>query len=148
MHCDTDTLIYIQPKGDGLPLIKTGHKLGDMTFELRSSGSISEYVCGGPNDVRVKAVDGDVREKTVCKVRGITLNYNVSKMVNFDVIRDMILKTNERPSVVNVHTENKMKRKRARFATVAIVTETENKIYRISYFKGRRFDENTFVTFG
>jgi len=54
---------------------------------------------------------GDGREKTVCKVRSITLNFNVSKMVNIDVIRGMILKGNESP-VVNVHAENKIKRKR------------------------------------
>jgi len=49
----------------------------------------------------------DGREKTVCNVRGITLNYNAWKSVNFDVIRDMILRGNmgNVPSVVNVHTE-------------------------------------------
>jgi len=31
----------------------------------------------------------------VRKVRGITLNYNASKMVNFEVIRDMILRGNK-----------------------------------------------------
>ena len=41
--------------------------------------------------------------KTVCKVRGITLNYSASQLVNFDVISDMIL--NKRPDeVVTVHT--------------------------------------------
>jgi len=34
---------------------------------------------------------GGGREKSVCKVRGITLYYNDSKMGNFRVIRDMIL---------------------------------------------------------
>jgi hypothetical protein len=28
--------------------------------------------------------------KTLCKVRGITLNYNISKLLNFEVIRAMI----------------------------------------------------------
>jgi len=58
-------------------------------------------------------VDG--RDKTVCKVRDITLNYTALKMVNFDVIRDMILKGNkgDEPSVINVHTDKKIERKRA-----------------------------------
>ena len=30
-------------------------------------------------------------QKTVCKVRGITLNYHASKLVYFEVIRAMIL---------------------------------------------------------
>jgi len=53
---------------------------------------------------------GDGREKTLCKVRGIILYYNASKMVNFDVIRDMIL--GDDPPVANIHTEHKIKRKR------------------------------------
>jgi hypothetical protein len=28
----------------------------------------------------------------VCKVRGITLNYSASQLVNFDVMKDMILR--------------------------------------------------------
>jgi hypothetical protein len=39
-------------------------------------------------------------EKTVCKVRCITLNYNTSKLVNFDLILAMILEQFE--PVVNV----------------------------------------------
>jgi len=47
----------------------------------------------------------------VCKVRGITLNYKGSQLVNFDVIRDMIV---EKPEVepVTVHTEKKINRKK------------------------------------
>jgi len=50
-------------------------------------------------------VTGD--SQTIFKLRGITLNYNASKLVNFEVIRDIILKGNkgDEPTVVNVHTE-------------------------------------------
>ena len=76
-------------------------------------------------------------EKTICKVLGITLNYNASKLVNFERIRDMILRTGD--DIVNVHTDRKIKRKRTGGGgLVAIVTEREDKIYRISYFKRRR----------
>jgi len=47
----------------------------------------------------------------VCKVRGITLNYNTKQLVNFEVIRDMILGTREK-SIVTVQTERKFKRKK------------------------------------
>jgi hypothetical protein len=69
----------------------------------------------------------------VCKVRGITLNYNASKMVNFDVIRDMILRGDESEHVM-VHSENKIKRKRAG-GIINIVTEPEDKMYRVSFFQ-------------
>jgi len=71
-------------------------------------------------------------EKTVCKVRGITLNFRASKLVNFEVINAMILGHGE--SVVNVHTEHKIKRKMRVGGTVDLVTEPEIKRYRISFF--------------
>jgi len=48
---------------------------------------------------------------TVCKVRGIALNYNASGLVNLKVIRDMNLWTGE-PTTVTLHTVRKIKRKR------------------------------------
>jgi hypothetical protein len=65
--------------------------------------------------------------KTICKVRGITLNYNASQLVNFDVIRDMILNREPR-RVVTVHNEKKIKRNRRLGGAVSIVTEPEDKI--------------------
>ena len=51
-----------------------------------------------------------MKGRKLCKVRGITLNYHASKLVNFKVIKAMILGHGE--SVVNVHTEHKIKRMR------------------------------------
>jgi len=53
-------------------------------------------------------------EKTICKVRGFTLNYNASKLVHFEFIRDMIMrgKKGDEPTSVYVHTEKKKKGKR------------------------------------
>ena len=114
-----------------------------MTSELRPCESISEFVSGGPKNYAYKIVTEGGGVKTVCKVRGITLNYNASKLVNFESIRDMILRTGD--AVVNVHTERKIKRKRMGRGggPVAIVTEPEDKIYRISFFKRWRLGENT-----
>jgi len=83
-----------------------------MTFELCPLGSISEFTCGGPKNYAYK-VDDTVTgaSQTVCKMRGTSSNYSASKLVNIDVIRDMILKGDE-PPFVNVHTQNKIKRKR------------------------------------
>ena len=64
-------MIYIQPK-DEPSLIETGDKLGDMTSELRPSESIIEFVSGGPKNYAYKVVTEEKKEKTVCKVRGIT----------------------------------------------------------------------------
>jgi len=147
IYCDTDSVIYVQPK-DEPSLIETGDKLGDMTSEMRPSESISEFVSGGPKNYAYNIVTEGEEVKTVCKARGITLNYNASKLVNFESIREMILRTGD--DVVNVHTERKIKRKRTGGGggLVAIVTEPEDKIYRISFFKRRRLGDNMSVPFG
>jgi len=112
-------------------MIETGDKFGDIASELRDSQTISEFVSGGPKNYLCRVLDtvtGTV-EKTVCKVRGIYLNYNASGMVNFEVIRDMILRGNKGDEliVVNVHTEKKIKRNR-KGEIISIVTEPEDKL--------------------
>jgi len=115
MYCDTDSVIYIQPR-DGHPLIETRDKLWDMTSELRHSQMISDFACGGPKNYAYRVVDTvNEASQTVRKIRDNTLNYNASKSVNVNNIRDMILKGNKgyEPSDVNVHTDKKIKRKGA-----------------------------------
>jgi len=52
---------------------------------------------------------GGTGKKTVCKMCGIHLNYNASKLVNFERIMDMISRSGDEPqTVVNVHTEKKL----------------------------------------
>ena len=53
------------------------------------------------------------------KVGVITLNYQASTLVNFEVIRAITLEKDE--PIGNVHTENKMKRKRRAGGTEDIV---------------------------
>ena len=84
-------------------------------------------------------------EKTVCKVRGITLNYSASQLVNFESIKHMILRGNE-TDTVTVHTERKIKRKRGN-GRVQIVTEPEEKDVKGVFINGRRLHDNTSVPF-
>jgi len=43
-------------------------------------------VSGGPKNYAYKVIDSVTGErKHVCKIRGITLNFNASRIVNFDV---------------------------------------------------------------
>jgi hypothetical protein len=84
--------------------------------------------------------------KTIRKVRRLTLNYNASQLVNFDRMKDMILTWDETETVI-VHTEKKIKRKRDK-GRINIITEPEDKIYRVSFLKRRRLNDNKSVTFG
>ena len=92
--------------------------MGDVTSELRPSESISEFLSDGPKNYKYMVLTRNVREKTVCKVKGITVNYYASKMVM------MILRgnTGDESYVVNVRTDKKIKRNRAEGGTVSIAT--------------------------
>ena len=102
----TDSVIFFQKDGEP-PLIDRGDHLGDMTSELKGIEFISEFVRGGPKNYAYKLCDSVTgEEKSVFKVRGITLNYSISQLVNFDTIKDMILKG---APPVTVHTDRKIK---------------------------------------
>ena len=102
---------------------------------------------GGPKNYAYKVIDSEtVRATTVCKARGITLNYSAKQLVNFDITKDMALVKGVETKVT-VHTEKKIKRRR-KGGTIAIVTKPEDKTYRIWFFKRRRLADNSSVPFG
>jgi hypothetical protein len=121
-----------------------------MSSELKPGIFIQEYVSGGPKNYaykRVNSVTGE--QKIVRKVIGITLNYNTLQLVNFDTIKDTILNRDIKENIT-VHTAKKIKRKRGRDGdgNINIIREAEDKIYRVSFFKRRRLDDNTSVPLG
>lgn len=84
-YFDTDFIIFVKRKGDVMP--NTGDYLGNMTNELEEYGPnayISEFVAGGPKNYAYKVIinQENREEKTVCKVKGIRLNYVNSQIVN------------------------------------------------------------------
>jgi hypothetical protein len=149
-YCDTGSIIYVKKESEP-PLIETGDHLDDMTNELKTAEFIEEFVSGGPKNYayRVCKRDASQMPKTVCKVCGITLNYTPSQLFNFIVIREMILKGE--PATVNVHTYKKIKRNRRTEggdACVSLVTEAEDKIYRLLFLKRCCLNDNTPFPFG
>ena len=146
LYCDTDSVVYIQLRGEPR-LVETGDCLGDMTSELKPGHHIREFVGACPKNYGYKTINTVTGEQnTVCKVRGITLNYSASQLANFEKIRDMILNRDDKETVT-VRTEKKIKRKRGD-GGVHVVTEPEEKIYRVSFLKRRRLDNNSSVPFG
>ena len=145
IYTDTVSVIYIQ-NDDEPPLIECGDKLGSMTNELQPG----EFVSGAPKNYAymiVNRIHTAKTHKTICKVRGITLNYSTSQLVNFNVIKDMILNKGRPDEVVTVHTDKKIKRKRKE-GRVQILSEAEDKIYRVSFFKRSRLHDNNSDQFG
>ena len=115
--------------------MNAGECLGDVTSELKPCEYISEFVCGGPKNYAYQTRNTETgAEATVCKVRGITLKYSASQLVNFERLKQMILRGTE-TDIVTVHTARKIKRKRGKDGDgrVQIVTDPEDMNYRVSF---------------
>jgi hypothetical protein len=90
--------------------------VGDLTDEVPDN-RIIEFATGGPKNYAYKIArpdnDGNT---TICKVRGITLNYKNSLTINFDTIKDMVV--NNRYDVKTVRDDYKITRDHNRLLTV------------------------------
>ncbi|CAH2008137.1 unnamed protein product [Acanthoscelides obtectus] len=137
VYVDTDSCIYISRKG--LDDISTGDFIGDMTDEL-NGGFISEFVSGGPKNYAYKYTTLSGEEQIVCKVKGISLNYKASQVVNFEKIKDMVLKKSVPVSVLS--------RQLRRTREHAVVTVEFPKVYKITSMKRKFYADHTSVPFG
>jgi len=118
-----------------------------MQSELKKDEIIVQVVCAGSKNYVYKTYNSATGEsKTVCKVRDIMLNYSASQLVNFEKIKDMILNKKYNETVI-ARTENKIKRKRID-GGVHLISEPEDKTYRVSFIKRRRLNDNMSLPFG
>jgi hypothetical protein len=133
IYTNTDSVIFIQPGPGSEPtLIKTGDNLGQMQSELKKGETIVELICAGSKNYAFKTYNSATgKSKNFCKVRGITLNYNASHLVNFAKIKDMILRNKDDETVI-MHTEHKTKRKKSN-GGVHLISKPEDKTYRVSF---------------
>lgn len=83
LYADTDSIIYV--KRPGAPEIPLGDRLGEFTDEL-DGDEISEFVTAGCKQYAYITKSG----KSECKIRGFTLNYANSRIINFDSVKDLV----------------------------------------------------------
>lgn len=91
LYFDTDSVIFTQKPGEENPPL--GDYLGDLTDEIAEYGDgsyISEFVTGGPKNYAYKIEIPGKECVTVCKVKGINLNYKNSQSVNFEAIKNCV----------------------------------------------------------
>jgi hypothetical protein len=140
VYCDTESVTYVQDSGRP-PAVTCGDKLGDMVDELEQDEYIEEFVSGDPKKYAYRIANVWTREKkTVCKVRGITLNYATALLLNFDRMRGKMPGIAPE-DVITVHTERKIKRKTRKYVgtgllgtdAVALVSEPVSKVYQVSF---------------
>ncbi|XP_031330124.1 uncharacterized protein LOC116182909 [Photinus pyralis] len=144
LYYDTDSIIFVAKPGDWNP--PCGDFLGEMTDELEAYGEgsyITEFVSAGPKNYSYNVFStSDQTIKSVCKVKGITLNHKNSRIINFESMKDMVL-SNSKDSIY-VYNDRKIVRDKC----YNVISRPESKQYRISYSKRRRIENFDTLPFG
>ena len=85
LYFDTDSVIYLH-KNQGQYNPTLDCYLGGLKDELPND-VISEYCALGPKNYALKLSGG----RSICKVRGFSLNYRTSQLINYDTLSQMVL---------------------------------------------------------
>ncbi|WAR06290.1 hypothetical protein MAR_021659 [Mya arenaria] len=87
-YCDTDSIVFKTAPGQWEPPL--GDYLGDLTDEVPNN-KITAFVTGGPKNYAFKlSCPNKKGQKSICKVRGITLNFKTSIDINNQTVKDMV----------------------------------------------------------
>ena len=73
LYFNTDSVIFTSQPNEWMPPL--GDYVGELTSELGDDHHITSFLSGGPKNYAYQTKNG----KTVCKVRGFTLNHRGSK---------------------------------------------------------------------
>ena len=91
LYYDTDSCVFISREGEYEPSL--GPYLGELTSELESYGPeayIYKFISGGPKFYGYQVMKADGSLDSVCKVKGLRLNFRNSQKVNFESIEKLI----------------------------------------------------------
>lgn len=86
LYVDTDSVIWVEQKYDD-SLIQLGDRLGDFTDELDPGDYIEEFMSSGAKSYAYITHLG----KTVCKVKGVSLNFKNACKLNETTLREIAL---------------------------------------------------------
>ena len=150
LYHDTDSIIFSVK--DGEYVLPLGTYLGQLTDELTckelsckkqgcSGHWIEEFVSCGPKNYSFRVNTGEI----VCKVRGFSLNYKSSLILNFESMKEALVawKRNEKKELVTVKTElvrDKYKPK--------VFNRVISKHYGVVYDKRKVLPDFTSIPFG
>ena len=150
LYHDTDCIIFSVKDGEYVPPL--GTYLGQLTDELTckelgckkpgcSGHWIEEFVSCGPKNYSFRVNTGEI----VCKVRGFSLNYKSSLILNFESMKEALVawKRNEKKELITVKTElvrDKYKPK--------VFNRVISKHYGVVYDKRKVLPDFTSIPFG
>lgn len=94
LYCDTDSTIFLTTGEEGEYTPPLGSMLGCMTNELESfapKAYIISFVSTGPKSYAMLVYDPEEKKIfEICKVKGITLNYENSGKINYESVKKMV----------------------------------------------------------
>ncbi|KAG8173060.1 hypothetical protein JTE90_016152 [Oedothorax gibbosus] len=137
LYFDTDSIIY-KSRGDNDPPL--GDYLGDFTNELEDDDFITTFVSGGPKNYAYETRKG----KSVCKIRGFTLNYRNSLNLNFNTVRSLVRDLDMTSTIPIVNPNKIVRDKKKRKVT----NNEETKLYKLVYDKRVICDDFTTIPYG
>ena len=130
LYCDTDSIVFTTEPGQWKPPL--GDYLEDLTEVPDSkapNNTITHFVCEGPKNYAYTLSQPNRKgETSICKVRGITLNFKNALDINFNTLHRMVTNMGQ----VRVVDEHKITRNPT---TGHIITKTERKDYKIVFDK-------------
>ena len=104
IYCDTDSVVFTTAPGQCEPPL--GDYLGDLTDEVPGN-NITHFVTRGPKSYAYKLTTPyKMGEMSICKVRGIKLNFKNSLDINYQTVKAMV--TGKGNDCVTVVDENKI----------------------------------------
>jgi hypothetical protein len=127
LYYDTDSVIYVESEDDPR-YVHTGDYLGQLTKELKGDNYIEEFLSGGPKAYSFRENTGE----ETCKVKGFTLNYCNSRLVNFHSMRDLIV--NHPKDKISLEAQNQISRDKTKRI---VYNRMQTKDYRLVYNKRR-----------
>lgn len=84
LYMDTDSIIYAEK--DGSEKLPSGDLLGELTDELPENTHIDVFLSSGPKSYAYRTNTGEC----VLKLKGISLNFQNSQVINFDSVKKVI----------------------------------------------------------
>ena len=104
-----------------------GDYLGALTDELDAGEYIVEFVSGGPKNYAYKTSSG----VESCKVRGFTLNFTNSRLINFSAVKELVTRRVDHLQVTTVNPSKICRNAK----TNSIYNTEEKKQYKVVYTK-------------
>ena len=139
LYYDTDSVIYVSRPNEYDPPL--GDYLGELTNELKDEDEhIVEFVSGGPKNYAYKTN----KNNETCKVRGFTLNFKNSQLINFDSVKDIVTDPTSSSNIVITNPSKICRDKRKR----KLYNREEKKKYQMVYTKRRKIDNFDTVPYG